>query len=386
MSLDTSHTSLDIKTNEVLKPYTTFKIGGPARFFATARNEEEIRQAFNFWQLQNSNTGPAISGTVGQFVLGGGSNILVSDNGFDGMVFHLTSKGLSVVSEDDETVTISIAAGERWDDAVRYAVEHGWWGIENLSHIPGQAGAAVVQNIGAYGQQISDVLHSAEVLDKRKGDRTHRLVAAACGMGYRQSIFNSRMRNCYLIVGVTLKLAKHGKPSVDYPDVKAYFKARGIGRPSLSEIRQAIITIRDMKFPFPKEEKGGNAGSFFKNLLLSKVEYEVLETNIRRHFGPHELHRLEGIKNRFPTPGQIKIPTAFLLEICGLKGCVEGGARVNETQPLVLLNEGGATANDVLRLAKHIRQTIHRQTGMVIFLEPELVGFSESEIAEFLVL
>ena len=153
--------------------------------------------------------------------------------------------------------------------------------------------------------------------------------------------------------------------------------------PSLIEIRQAIISIRDRKFPFPLEERGGNAGSFFKNLSLLDSEYEALREKVRRNFPPAALAHLEEMRKQFPTAGRIKIPTAFLIEICGLKGHRIGGAQVNEIQPLVLLNQGGATAEDVIALARHVRQTVREKTGVALANEPELIGFSKQELAEF---
>lgn len=375
MPVDTFRSALDIKTGEPLKPYTTFKIGGPAKYFIKVRTQDELRAALAWQKVRQ----------LDLFVLGGGSNILISDRGFDGLVIHMASEGLRVMSEDAAAVTLSIAAGEPWDEVVGHAVEHGWWGIENLSHIPGQAGAALVQNIGAYGQQISDVLRSAEVMSVEAAE-LKTLSAADCEFGYRKSIFNSTRKNRLVIVSLTLALAKHGQPNLTYPDVKAYFKARGNSRPSLSEIRQAVATIRDTKFPFPREEKGGNAGSFFKNLALSGAEYEALAARVQREFGAAAFERLVDIRNRFPGADRVKIPTAFLMDLCGLKGFEEGRAKVNETQPLVLLNAGGATAADVLRLAKQIRRTIYRRTGLAIPLEPELVGFGQAELTEFMLL
>ncbi len=373
MPVDTSRSALDIKTGEPLKPYTTFKIGGPAKYFIKVRTPDELRAALAWQKVER----------LDLFVLGGGSNILISDRGFDGLVIHMAREGLRVMSEDAATVTLSIAAGEPWDGVVGDAVEHGWWGIENLSHIPGQAGAALVQNIGAYGQQISDVLRSAEVMSVESAE-LKTLSAADCEFGYRKSIFNSTRKNRFVIVSLTLALAKYGQANLTYPDVKAYFKARRNSLPSLSEIRQAVITIRDTKFPFPREEKGGNAGSFFKNLALSGAEYEALAARVQREFGAAAFEHLADIRNRFPSADQIKMPTAFLMDICGLKGFEEGRAKVNETQPLVLLNAGGATAADVLRLAKQIRRALYRRTGVEIPLEPELVGFSQAELTELM--
>jgi UDP-N-acetylmuramate dehydrogenase len=356
---------------EPLKPYTTFKIGGPARYFARAASMEEFRGAL---ELAGKHSLPL-------FVLGGGSNILVSDSGFEGVVVHPACRGIEIRQEDAEAVILEVNAAETWDDLVQHAVERNWWGIENLSHIPGQAGAALVQNIGAYGQQASDVVQSARVMEIATG-APHILSAADCGFGYRRSIFNTTARGKLIIVGFTLRLAKHGRPHLDYPDVRVHFRERGIQQPSLIEIRQAIFSIRDRKFPFPREERGGNAGSFFKNLSLLETEYAALREMLRCNFPPRELARLEEMRKRFPWADPIKIPTAFLIEICGLKGHRIGGAQVNEPQPLVLLNQGGATAQDVIALAQHVRKTVRARTGMAIAIEPELVGFTKQEMAE----
>lgn len=352
-----------------LKPCTTFKIGGPARYFIHAALIKDFQGAFRLASVHS----------LPLFVLGGGSNILVSDGGFDGVVVHPDCRGIEILNEDAESATVQVEAAETWDDLVQYAVERCWWGIENLSHIPGQAGAALVQNIGAYGQQVSDVVQSAQVVEIATG-ATRALSAMDCEFAYRRSIFNTTARGRFIIVRLTLRLMKDGHPQLDYPDVQDYFQQRGIREPAPAEIRQAIIFIRDRKFPFPREERGGNAGSFFKNLSLQESEYAALHGMLQRNFSAAEVARLEEMRNRFPAADRIRIPTAFLIEICGLKGHRIGGAQVNETQPLVLLNQGGATAQDVLALARHVRKTVWQRTGMALAMEPELVGFSPQEL------
>lgn len=364
---------MKIYENESLKPYTTFKIGGPATFFAPTGSRQDLFEAIHFAQ----------SKSLAIFVLGGGSNVLVNDPGLDALVLHPVGGGIALLDEGEEQVRIRVEAGEPWDRLVKHAVEHKWGGIENLSHIPGQTGAALVQNVGAYGQQISDVFESAEVAELRTG-KIKSLTSEDCGLGYRKSIFNTSQKGQFLILALTLRLTKHPRPNLSYPDVKAWFQQLSIQEPSLEQIRQAIIAIRDRKFPYPREEKGGNAGSFFKNLTLSLEEYESLERRFEASFSAHDLDRLREIHRRFRSAGGIKIPTAFLIEVCGLKSCRAGGAQVNESQPLVLLNQGGATAKDVLTLARHIRQTIYAKTGMEISIEPELVGFIPQELTEFM--
>ncbi len=358
-------TTDSIQSNVPLKPYTTFKIGGPARFFTEASTPEQFRRAFAFAREQR----------LPIFILGGGSNILVSDDGFDGLVVHPVRSGFEVEDRGDSTFSACIQAGEMWDQAVEKSVERELWGIENLSHIPGQAGAALVQNIGAYGQQVSDVFESADVMELNTGV-VRTLGPSDCRLGYRTSIFNSDARGKYLILSLRLRLSAYGQPNLTYPDVREYFRRLGVGTPGLAEIRRAIITIRDRKFPFPREERGGNVGSFFKNLQLRPMEFEALRARLAREFAPSVLERLQEIRQR-SLSDLIKIPSAFLIDICGLKGFRIGGAEVHPGQPLVLMNCGHATARDVLALARHVQQTVYSRTGMTLALEPQLVGFSE---------
>jgi len=363
---------MEISRDRALKPETTFKIGGPAKYFARFDTPEELRKVLAFRTAHN----------LSSFVLGGGSNILVSDRGFDGLVIQPIKKGIRVVEEDAKEVVLGVQAGETWDHAVAFAVEQQWWGIENLSHIPGQTGAALVQNIGAYGAQLSDVFQSAEVIEIATGE-IRILDREACRLGYRSSIFNTTHKGRFIISNLRIRLAKHGQPNLRYRDVRSYFAQRGLTFPSLDEIRQAITSIRDTKFPFPREEKGGNAGSFFKNPLLTEAEYQRLEDRLQSNL-THDLAKLRALRNEFHPADRIKIPAAFLIDACGLKGFRIGGAQVNPRQPVVLLNQGGATAYDVLSLARHVRRTVYEKTGVVIELEPELVGFTPAEIAAFM--
>lgn len=365
--------ALDVRENEPLKSHTTFKIGGPARYFATVRDVGQVRTVMAFAREKRAAV----------FILGGGSNILVSDRGFDGLVLHPSMEGIRVADEDPERVSLHVAAAEPWDSTVAYAVSHRWWGIENLSHIPGQSGAALVQNIGAYGQQLSDVLESAEVLELATGE-LRALRPGDAELGYRRSIFSTNRKGGFFILSISLRLSKRPQPNLQYRDVRAYFEECPVHSPSQAEIRQAIIAIRDRKFPFPREERGGNAGSFFKNPMLTEAEYSALEARVSSRFGAASLSRLAEFRILSTSPSAIRIPAAFLISMCGLKGCEMGGAKVNPSQPLVILNQGGATADDVMRLAGHIRRTLHRETGVVLGLEPELVGFSDDEGTRYL--
>ncbi|HUI42909.1 MAG TPA: UDP-N-acetylmuramate dehydrogenase [Terriglobia bacterium] len=366
---------LDVHEHTPLKPHTTFKIGGPARFFVEAADARQAREAIAFARRKSAAV----------FILGGGSNILVSDRGFDGLVLHPTRRGVAKTAEDGASVTLRIDSGEPWDDAVAETVERGWWGVENLSHIPGQSGAALVQNIGAYGQQLSDVLQSADVLELSSGE-LRSLDAAACGLEYRKTIFNSIRKGEFLILAINLKLSKRPQPNLGYRDVQAYFEERATREPCQADIRQAVIAIRDRKFPYPREERGGNAGSFFKNPTLNSYEFEALELRVAARFGAAALARLAAVRERMRGTGAIKLPAALLIDLCQLKGLTMGGAQVNPTQPLVILNLGGATSDDVLSLAGQLRRTVHRETGVSLSLEPELVGFTAEEKSRYLAL
>jgi UDP-N-acetylmuramate dehydrogenase len=373
MTTSRTAASRAISFNEPLKPFTTFKIGGPARYFSPVLDADQVRAAIDFARHEN----------VSVLVLGGGSNVLISDRGFDGLILHPASEGMTELDSEIGYARLRIDAGEPWDRAVAHTVSHSWWGIENLSHIPGQSGAALVQNIGAYGQQLSDTLESAEVLELSSG-RVQRLSSRECGHGYRQSIFNRARKGEFFILAIELKLWQEPNPNLSYKDVKAYFEQTGIHQPPQAEIRAAIIAIRDRKFPYPREERGGNAGSFFKNPTLSAAEYRGLEGRIGTRFGSGVLTRLQDFGKRSRDEGSVKVAAAFLIDICGLRGAEVGRAQVNPTQPLVILNLGGATADDVMRLARRLRGTVYRETGVPLELEPELVGFSPEEIRDYL--
>ena len=378
------------RENEPLKPHTTFKIGGPARYFWEARDARDASEVAAFARRQS----------LPVFVLGGGSNVLVSDRGFKGVVLHPSSAGgetslepgvgvavgadIETLREDADSVGLRIRAGEPWDRAVACAVSRGWWGIENLSHIPGQSGAALVQNIGAYGQQLSDVLEGAELLEFGTGV-ARQAPSSECGLGYRQSMFNTGRKGDFLILSIALKLSKRAQPNLRYRDVSAYFAERAVASPSQAEIRQAIIAIRDRKYPYPREERGGNAGSFFKNPTLSPAEFRALEERLRARFGVDQDPRLAELRSRSASGEPVKVPAAFLIDLCELKGFEMGRAQVNPSQPLVILNLGGATADDVLRLAGHVRRAVYRETGVKLELEPELVGYTREERDHYLV-
>lgn len=376
-----------LQENVSLAPYTTFGVGGPARYFARVQEAHTIGEIFAFAREKK----------LPLFVLGGGSNILVSDEGFPGMVVHIENKGFELYEHTAREAICEGAAGEIWDDVVARVVSEDLWGVENLSYIPGTLGAAPIQNIGAYGQEISTMIEAVEAYDIEQGEMQV-FSAEKCQFGYRKSIFNTNARGKFLVTSVTFRLTKSGTPHMEYHDVAQHFADKGPDyAPTVEEMREAVVTIRINKLPDPATV--GNAGSFFKNLQLSSEEYETLETNVAKNFDEEKLEKLREIKDRInpesnpsasakatadnPRSRRVKIPTAYLIDICGLKGAHVGGARVSEKQALVLTNpEGKATAADVLELAGNIREEVLAKTGMTITNEPQLVGFIGDTLEE----
>ncbi|HYV33237.1 MAG TPA: UDP-N-acetylmuramate dehydrogenase [Candidatus Limnocylindria bacterium] len=351
---------MQILENVILAPYTTFKIGGPAKFFCVVKDQFEALTAYEFAKQKNLKT----------LVLGGGSNILVSDKGFDGLVVKIVNKGIEIVSETQSRIQLRVASGEVWDEVVSFAVKNNWWGLENLSHIPGSTGAIAVQNVGAYGKEASEIIESVTVFNTESRNILN-LSNRECNFTYRSSIFNSTQKGKYIIFYINFNLEKNGQANLSYRDLKAKF---GTKQPSIGEVRDAVIEIRDTKFPFPTTAVKGNAGSFFKNPILNKEEYDRLKETIAKNFADAKAEELE--KKRFSEGSQVKVPAAFLMDICQLKQLESGGAAINLNQPLVIINQSGqATAADVLSLANKVKAEVQAKTGIELKFEPELIGF-----------
>ena len=332
---------MQIQENIPLAPLTTFGIGGPARFFALVENVEELEESLDF----------ARDRQLKVFVLGGGSNVLVGDKGFDGLVIKIEIKGI------EEVVGLCVAgAGERWDALVEYSVQKNLWGIENLSGIPGSVGGSTVQNVGAYGQALSQTLEWIEVYDTY-ARRVLRLAKSDCAFGYRRSIFKESDGR-YIVLRVALKLSATGTPSVSYKDLREMFLERS---PPLQEVRDAVLEIRAKKFPNTRQE--GTAGSFFKNPILSAAKAEALQAK----YPEMPLFAL-------PESTDIKVPLAWFLDyrhgVMDLRGVVVGGARMYEKQFLVLVAEKNTLAEDVKKLAVLVQKKVRETLGVEI--EPEV--------------
>ncbi len=355
---------MDIKENVQLSRLTTLRIGGDCLYYIEAGSEPDVIEAIQFAQKKQ----------LPILFLGGGSNLLVADDGFPGVVIRISIQGKELISESEDTVTLKVGAGNVWDDLVGFAAANNWWGMENLSAIPGLVGAVPVQNVGAYGQEASQIIASVDVVDL-KSLKKESISAEACQFGYRSSKFNTEWKGKYAITAVTFKLTKNGTANLEYSDVKKYFQEHSDIQPTIESVRKAIIEIRRNKFPDISEL--GNAGSFFKNLILTESQYQILAQHIEKNFGTEASEKLRTLKARFVSDKGIKIPSAFIIELCGLKGREAGSAKLWERQPLVIVNMKSATAADVIKLYQIVKQTVLAKTGMELQHEPEFINITE---------
>jgi UDP-N-acetylmuramate dehydrogenase len=334
-----------------LAPFTTFEIGGPARWFAEAVTEADIEAAVDFADARK----------LRLFVLGGGSNLLVSDAGFDGLVLHIALRGVHHNGD-----TLSAAAGEDWDALVARSVIAGFAGIECLSGIPGTVGGTPVQNVGAYGQEVSHTIHTVRALDRTT--RTWMdLDNADCGFSYRRSRFNQGPdRDRFIVSRVVYRLEPNAAAAVTYADLKHYFKSQGVDQPCLQQVREAVLSIRLGKGMVitPDNPERRSAGSFFKNPVVpaSQLPHIAAAANLPEAEVP-----------RYPAGVEaVKLPAAWLLERAGfVKGFRMGAAAVSSRHTLALTNNGSATAADITALRDTIQSRVHELFG--ISLEPEPV-------------
>jgi UDP-N-acetylmuramate dehydrogenase len=341
---------MKLEENIPLAHYTTFKIGGPARFFCIARSAAEVVEALAFAHKENRR----------HLVLGGGSNILISDAGFSGVVIKNEIMGKALVPLNEREYRLSVGAGETWDEIVQLAVDNGLYGIENLSAIPGTVGATPVQNIGAYGVEIADSILAVRAVDTKTLQYVN-FSAKECKFGYRDSLFKHK-KGRYVILQVDLRLKKHGKVNVEYKDLKEYFAKKAIAKPTLQQVRDAVIDIRWKKLPDWK--LWGTAGSFFKNPVISKTRFDKLKA---------QHPALPG----FPEPGgkRVKVPLGWILDhICNVKGTMVGNVGSYENQALVIVTKPGATAAQVVARTKEIAELVEKMTTIKIEAEVEWVN------------
>ena len=348
---------MTIQENVPLAPMTTLQVGGPARFFVEARNEDEVREATRFARTR----------CLPLLVLGGGSNLVVADSGWPGLVLRIAIGGITRRDAVGATL-FDVGAGVDWDDFVAQAVAQNCAGVECLSGIPGSVGGTPVQNVGAYGQEVSETIESVRALDLKE-DRDVVLGKDACGFRYRTSIFNSTERERYIILQVSYRLTPGGVPSLKYADLQKHF-ADWKAQPSLGEMREAIRQIRRSKgmLIVPGDEDCRSAGSFFKNPILSEVQFKDL------------VSRAESRALQIPSypalDAQRKISAAWLVEHSGFaKGFTLGAAGISHKHALALINGGKANAADIIRLKEKVQQGVQEAWGILLEPEPVFVGF-----------
>lgn len=347
---------LHVRENIPLAPLTTLEIGGAARYFAEVQTENQLRSAVEFAADRDLQT----------FILGGGSNVLISDRGFDGLVIRPAMSGVrfeeGFIDENDRTIVrCEAGAGEIWDNFVQQCLERDLAGVECLSGIPGSVGGTPVQNVGAYGQEVSESISSVRCFDRHKNEFLE-LAASQCGFAYRTSIFNTELRDRYVVTRVTFNLVENGPPKISYKDLIERFNGRSA---SLSEVRDAVISIRSEKSMVidAADPNRRSAGSFFKNPIVDRETLAKLEAK----FGKVPF---------FEYGSRVKVPAAWLIDQAGFaKGTAFGNAGISSKHNLALINRGEATAAELLELKERISLAVREKFDIGLTPEPIFVGF-----------
>jgi UDP-N-acetylmuramate dehydrogenase len=344
-----------------LAPLSTMGVGGPARFYVEARDESAVLAAVDW----------ATARGLPLRILGGGSNLVVADSGVDGLILRVAIRG-KTVRETGPSVELTAAAGEPWDDVVRFTVERGWAGLECLSGIPGLVGATPIQNVGAYGQEVSDTIAAVRVLD-RAGRTIETLSAAACGFGYRDSAFKSRVPDRYVVLAVTYRLRPGGAPTVRYAELERHLGGRGIETPTLADARASVLAVRRAKSMVldADDPNRRSCGSFFVNPVVPAPEAERIAAAAGDPGMP-----------RWPEPGgsRVKLAAAWLVERAGFaRGLADGAAGISTRHTLAIVAREGARAADVVRVARRVRDGVLARFGVRLLPEPVFWGFSRME-------
>lgn len=349
-----------LKENVPLAPMTTLGIGGPARHFAEVANTGTLLAGVEW----------ARSRGAPLFVLGGGSNIVVADSGFPGLVLRVSIRGVET-HFDGADVVIAAGAGEDWDSLVAHCVARNLSGFECLSGIPGRVGATPIQNVGAYGKETSESLVSVEALDlvtKRLVD----LRASDCEFGYRTSRFKTRDHGRFIITRVTYRLAVNGKPVVSYPEIQSYLADRGVNQPASSDVRGAVLAIRRRKAMVidARDPDSRSVGSFFVNPTITRDELE----RVKQTLGSDGEH----LPAFHVSDDRVKLSAAWLIERAGItRGCIHGNVGTSTKHALAIINRGGGTAGEVAELKELIQKRVLEQFGIALTPEPVFVGFDE---------
>ncbi|MAW65500.1 MAG: UDP-N-acetylenolpyruvoylglucosamine reductase [Flavobacteriales bacterium] len=329
-----------IESNVSLKKFNTFGIDISAKLFSQAENEDHVRNIIQSDHFSNHSS----------LILGGGSNLLFTKN-YNGIVLRNHIQGIEVIKEDRESVLVKVGAGVVWHKFVLYCIEKGWYGVENLSLIPGNVGASPMQNIGAYGVEIREVFHELEAVHLKTGE-IHYFNNSDCQFGYRESVFKNRLKGEYLISRVIYKLSKKPNFTISYGAIEKQLEIMGIEDLSAKSVSDAVISIRQSKLPDPA--KIGNSGSFFKNPIVSNKIYNAVKVNF-----PDLVAYKSGETS-------MKLAAGWLIEQAGWKGKSFGDYGVHKNQALVLVNYGGAAGKDIYDLSSEIIDSIKEKFGVIL--------------------
>lgn len=342
-----SGTASLIETDVDLAPFTTLHVHSRAASFVRVSTLTELKVLLADPEVADQPL----------FILGGGSNVLFV-NDFEGLIVQVGITGREVVREDRDHLWLKVGAGENWHRLVRYCVEQGWGGIENLSLIPGTVGAAPIQNIGAYGVELRDVFESLTAVELESGKRRS-FDKEDCRFGYRDSIFKGELKGRYVVADVTLRLAKTPQLHTEYGAIREKLSERGIENPTIRDISDVVIAIRNSKLPDPAQL--ANAGSFFKNPIIPAATYQSLKS------------RYPDIPGYPADPGHTKVPAGWLIEQTGWKGKVKGRVGTYRQQALVIVNHGGASGAEILALAEEIQHDVKQKFSIDLVPEVNIV-------------
>lgn len=335
-----------VRENVSLRNYNTFGIDAQAKRFCSITSVNNLKEV-----LGKNSVNPL-------FILGGGSNMLLTKD-IDALVLHIDIRGIEVIEESDDYVIVKAMAGENWHNFVMWSIANNYGGIENLSLIPGNVGTAPIQNIGAYGVELKDVFMNCEAVNL-ESHSIRSFSLEECKFGYRDSIFKNDLKNKVIITSVSFKLTKtNHKLNMDYGAIKQQLDEEGVKKPTIRDISDAVIEIRQSKLPDPKEI--GNSGSFFKNPVILKTQFTELQKNF------------PDIPSYKVSETEVKVPAGWLIEKAGFKGKQFGNYGVHKKQALVLVNYGGAKGNDIFKLAQLIQKTINQLFGIDIETEVNII-------------
>jgi UDP-N-acetylmuramate dehydrogenase len=329
----------DIKRNISLKKFTTFRIGGRADFFVSVKNIDELKEVLLYAKKKKLKV----------FILGGGSNIVFSDDGFKGLVIKIEIKGIISRNKKNNITELEVGSGEVFDELVSFCVQQNLYGIENLSAIPGTVGAAPVQNIGAYGAEVKDTIEWVETINI-KTFKIKRFTNKECNFKYRDSFFKTKKGKEYVITRVGFKLKKDGAPNLSYADLASYFNESD--NPPLKAIRQAIVVVRSKKFPNLTEV--GTAGSFFKNPILTNKEFKALQEKFPKVPSYHSDKR------------HVKVPLGYMLDKLGWKGKEYKHVSTYKNQALIVVSNKNATRKQLEIFIKMIEEDVKTKTNIII--------------------